>query len=69
MNIVTTTQAGLSSVISQLQKQKDQLTLSYREAISKGEKFVEIKMLYLNLKEVDKKLNDLLRVSTGTPAI
>jgi hypothetical protein len=64
MSIVTTTQAGISSVISQLQKQKDQLTLSYREAISNGEKFVEIKMLYLNLKEVDNKLNDLLRVAT-----
>lgn len=64
MNIVTTTQTGLTTVISKLQEQKNQLTVSYHEAISNGEKFIEIKTLYLNLKEIDKRLNDLLRVCT-----
>ena len=64
MNIVTTTHAGLTTVISQLQKQKDQLVKSYHRALSNGEKFNDIKTLYLSLKDVDKKLNDLLRVCT-----
>jgi hypothetical protein len=62
MNAITSTQTGLTQVISQLQKQKDDLTASYHEAISKGEKLNEVKTLYLCLKDVDKKLNDLLRV-------
>ena len=64
MNVVTTTQTGLTHIISQLQKQKDQLTTSYQDAISKGEKLAEVKTLYLCLKDVDKKLNDLLRVTS-----
>ncbi len=62
MNVVTTTQPGLTHVISQLQKQKEELTESYQQAITKGEKFHDTKTLYLSLKDVDKKLNDLLKI-------
>ena len=64
MNVVTTTQpgSGLSGVIAQLQKQKDELSAIYLTAISKGEKLHEVKLLYLNLKDIDKRLNDLMRV-------
>ncbi|HEY2728211.1 MAG TPA: hypothetical protein VGI61_13630 [Parafilimonas sp.] len=62
MNFVTATETGLSNIISKLQKQKEELTVSYHEAISRGEKLNEVKTLYLCLKDVDKKLNDLLRV-------
>lgn len=63
MNVIKATQSGLSSVIAQLQKQKDELTLIYREAITNGEKLHEVKTLYITLKDVDKKLNDLLKIS------
>ena len=59
----TTIRTNLSSVIEKLQQQKDELTVIYHRAISKGEKFTEIKTLYISLKEVDKKLSDLMRVS------
>ncbi|MEP6465252.1 MAG: hypothetical protein ABJB05_03055 [Parafilimonas sp.] len=62
MNVLATSQTGLTTVISQLQKQKEILTVTYHEAISKGEKLNDIKTLYINLKDVDKKLSDLLRV-------
>ena len=62
MNVITATQTGLSAVIAQLQKQKDELTLIYHAALTKGEKLHEVKALYLNLKDVDKRLNDLMRV-------
>lgn len=62
MNVVTTTKPGLTQVISQLQKQKEQLTESYHDAITKGEKLHDTKTLYLSLKDVDKKLNELLKI-------
>ena len=63
MDVIANAKAGLSAIIEQLQKQKDELTLIYHRAISKGEKLTEIKTLYISLKEVDKKLSDLMRVS------
>lgn len=63
MNVITATQTGLSAVIARLQKQKDDLTMLYNEAISNGEKLNEIKTIYITLKDMDKKLSDLLRVS------
>ncbi len=62
MNVIKATQTGLSAVIDQLQKKKEELTLVYHEAITNGEKLQEVKMLYLNLKDVDKRLTELLRV-------
>ena len=59
----TTIASNLSTLIERLQKQKDELTVIYHKAISKGEKLTEIKTLYISLKEVDKKLSDLMRVS------
>ena len=62
MDVKKTIQTGLSDVIDQLQKQRDELFAIYHTAINKGEKFVEVKTLYIRLQEVDKKLNDLMRV-------
>ena len=63
MNATQTNQAGLPGVIAALQKQKDELTLSYNEAISNGEKLHEVRTLYLSLKDVDKRLNELLSIN------
>ena len=63
MNATLTNQTGLSGVIAALQKQKDELTLCYTEAISNGEKLHEVRALYLSLKDVDKKLNELLSIN------
>ena len=63
MDVIANAKAGLSAIIEHLQKQKDELTVIYQRAISKGEKLTEIKTLYVSLKEVDKKLSDLMRVS------
>lgn len=62
MNVITATRTGLSSVIDQLQKQKEELTVIYQAAINNGEKLQEVKTLYISLKDVDKRLNDLLRI-------
>lgn len=62
MDANLTNQTGLSALINGLQKQKEELTLIYHKAIEKGEKLTEVRTLYLSLKEIDKKLNDLLRV-------
>ena len=63
MNTTPTNQTGLSGVIVALQKQKDELTLCYNEAISNGEKLHEVRTLYLSLKDVDKRLNELLCIN------
>lgn len=63
MNVITATQSGISALIDQLQKQKEELTAIYRNAIANGEKNNEIKTLYITLKDVDKKLSDLMRAS------
>jgi hypothetical protein len=62
MNVITATQSGISALIDQLQKQKEELTAIYHNAINKGEKNSEIKTLYITLKDVDKRLSDLMRV-------
>ena len=63
MNATPPNQTGLSGVIAALQKQKDELTVCYNEAISNGEKLHEVKTLYLNLKDVDKRLSELLSIN------
>jgi hypothetical protein len=63
MNAITASQTGLTAVISRLQQQKEELSITYNAAITKGEKLNEVKTLYLNLKDIDKKLNDLLRIT------
>jgi apolipoprotein N-acyltransferase len=62
MNVIKATQTGLSAVIDQLQKKKEELTLIYHAAITNGEKLQEVKTLYINLKDVDKRLTELMRV-------
>lgn len=62
MNVITATRTGLSSVIDQLQKQKEELTVIYQAAINNGEKLQEVKTLYISLQDVNKRLKDLLRV-------
>ncbi|MBV9962964.1 MAG: hypothetical protein JO072_12020 [Parafilimonas sp.] len=63
MNVATATQTGLNAVISQLQKQKEELTVIYHQAITKGEKLHEVKTLYMSLKDVDKRLTELMNIS------
>ena len=63
MNVATTTQTGLTAVISQLQKQKEELTVIYNTAITKGEKLHEVKTLYMNLRDVDKRLTELMSIN------
>ena len=62
MNVITATQTGLSAVISRLQQQKNDLMITYNNAITNGEKLHEVKTLYITLKDIDKKLNDLLSI-------
>ncbi len=62
MNVRTATKTGLTSIIDQLQKQKEELTIIYQAAINNGEKLQEVKTLYISLQDVDKRLQDLLRV-------
>jgi hypothetical protein len=68
MNTVATINSGLQAIISKLQKEKDDLSLSYNSAIKNGEKYESIKTLYLTLQDVDKKLRDLLRTNYTTVA-
>jgi hypothetical protein len=62
MNVLTVTQTGLSAIVDQLQKQKEELSEIYRSAITNGEKLEEVKTIYLSLNDVDKRLSELLRV-------
>lgn len=62
MNVITATKSGLSLIVDQLQKQKEELTAIYNNAITNGEKLNEVKTIYINLKDVDKRLNELLRI-------
>ncbi len=66
MNTVATINSGLQALISKLQKEKDDLSVSYSSAIKNGEKYECIKTLYLTLQDVDKKLRDLLRTNYTT---
>ncbi len=66
MNTVTSLNSGLQSIITKLQKEKDDLYYIYNSAIKNGEKYESIKTLYLTLKDVDNKLRDLLRSSFTT---
>jgi len=63
MNTVATINLGLQAIISKLQKEKEDLVISYSSAIKNGEKYECIKTLYLTLQDVDKKLRDLLRIN------
>ncbi len=63
MNVITITQTGFTALIEQLQKQKEDLSAIYHAAISNGEKLHEVKTLYINLIDVDKRLSDLMRVA------
>jgi len=63
MNTVSTINAGLQTIITRLQKEKEDLYNNYSSAIQNGEKYESIKTLYLTLHDVDKKLRDLLRTS------
>jgi hypothetical protein len=68
MNTVSTINAGLQTIITRLQKEKDDLYSSYSSAIQNGEKYENIKTLYLTLQDVDKKLRDLMRTNYTTIA-
>ena len=63
MNMLTVTQTGLTAIIAQLQKQKEELTSLYHAAIESGKKLHEVKTIYITLKDIEKKLSDLLRIS------
>jgi hypothetical protein len=61
MNAIFTFNAGISAIISKLEKQREELSGVYHSAIKNVEKFESIKTLYLTLKDVDKRLRDLMR--------
>lgn len=63
MNVITITQNGLPALIEQLQRQKEELNVQYHSALNNGEKLHAVKTLYINLKDVDKRLSDLMRIS------
>ena len=69
MNTLATLNVGLQSIITTLQKQKDELNQNYTLAIKNGAKYERIKSLYLTLKDVDKKLRDLLRSNYTTATV
>ncbi|MEO8710568.1 MAG: hypothetical protein ABI405_00525 [Parafilimonas sp.] len=62
MNSLTNPQSGLSAVIALLQKQKEELAITYHTALTNGEKLHEIKTIYISLKDADKRLNELMRI-------
>jgi hypothetical protein len=62
MNLLTHPLSGLSAIIARLQKQKEELMLTYHTALTNGEKLHEIKTIYISLKDTDKRLNDLMRI-------
>lgn len=67
MNTVATSlNAGLQTIIATLQKEKEALSNSYSSAIKNGEKYTNIKTMYLTLQDVDKRLRDLLRTNYTT---
>lgn len=61
MSLLATAHTGLSAIIENLTKEKEALTIVYAAAIANG-CLQEIKTIYLELKDVNKRLNDLLRV-------
>lgn len=63
MNVLTSAQQSLSNLIDQLKKQKEELAAIYRSAINNGKKIDEVKAIYISLKDVDKRLNELMRIS------
>lgn len=63
MNTIATIGTTLQTIITRLQQEKDELSLSYKSAITNGAKYESIKTIYLTLQDVDKKLRDLLRVN------
>ena len=63
MNVITSAQQGLSNLINQLQKQKDELTATYHLAIDNGKKYDEVRTIYITLQDIDKRLSDLMRVA------
>lgn len=63
MNVMTITQTGLPALIEQLQRQKEELNTQYHTAIANGEKLHEVKTLFIDLKDVDKRLSDLMRIA------
>ncbi len=69
MNTIATLNTGLQTIITRLQKEKEDLYNSYCKAIKNGEKYESIKSLYLTLKDVDIKLRDLLRSNFTTSTI
>lgn len=66
MNTIATIGTGLQTMIARLQQEKDELSYSYKSAITNGEKYESIKTIYLTLQDVEKKLRDLSRVNFTT---
>lgn len=62
MNVINATKSGLAAIIEELQQQKDELVVLYNNAISNGEKLQEVKTMYITIKDVDKRLSELMRV-------
>ena len=64
----TTTHSGLSSLISKLESQKEELAATYHSAIKAGEKLECVKTLYITLQDINKRLRDLTSIhSLATP--
>ena len=63
MNTVATLNTGLQSIITKLQKEKDDLYYNYSSAIKNCAKYENIKTLYLTMQDVDKRLRDLRRIN------
>lgn len=66
MNTIATLNTGLQSIITGLEKEKEYLYHNYSSAIKNGDKYENIKTLYLTMQDVDNRLRDLLRINYTT---
>jgi len=63
-----TIHSGLHTLISRLEKQREELTAIYHSAIKAGEKIEFVKTLYITLQDINKRLRELTHIHISLTA-